>query len=87
MAGTMISNPIKENSHLIIQRWLKKYYPLEHTSIAYVGMYGVWDVMGRNELDNFAFVEGRTEQLVELKKRLCDAIDAEIARRQNISAP
>lgn len=86
MANTMISNPIKENSHLMIQRWLKKYYPLEHTSIAYVGMYGVWDVMGRNELDNFAVVEGRTEHLVELKQRLCDAIDAEIARREKITA-
>lgn len=82
MAGPMTHDIDQRNSNLMIQRWLKKYYPLEHTSISYIGMYGVWDVMGHHELDSQVYIHGRTEQLKELKKRICDAIDTELERRE-----
>lgn len=75
----------KRNSHPMILKWLKRYYPINHTSVAYLGIFGIWDVLGKNELDQHVVIHGRTEQLEELKDRLCEAIDKEIERRQSAS--
>ena len=69
----------------LFSKWFKKHYRVEHTSIGYIGMFGVWDVMGNNELDQQFFISGRTEHLIRMRDYLNEAIDEAIAERQGNS--
>ncbi|TVQ13887.1 MAG: hypothetical protein EA364_05495 [Balneolaceae bacterium] len=69
----------------LFSKWFNKHYRLEHTSIGYIGMFGVWDVMGKNELDQQFFISGRTEHLIQMRDYLNEAIDEAIAVRQENS--
>jgi hypothetical protein len=66
-------------------KWFKKHYRVEHTSIGYIGMFGVWDMMGNNELDQQFFISGRTEHLIRMRDYLNEVIDETLANRQGNS--
>lgn len=72
------------NSQLnnLFLKWFKKNYKLEHTSIGYIGMFGVWDMMGKNELDQQFFISGRTEHLLKMRDLLNEAIDDTLQLRE-----
>jgi hypothetical protein len=74
-------NKVQDKMHRVFKKWLNQTYGLDHHTVAYVGMYGVWDMMGNNDLDSNIIINGRTEHLEQLKETLCTAIDNEIARR------
>jgi hypothetical protein len=63
------------------RKWFKKHFKTEHTSIGYVGMFGVWDVMGNNEIDHQYFISGRTEHLIKLRDLLNEAIQETVDER------
>lgn len=73
----------QEKTNTMVQKWINKYYPMEHHTVAYVGIFGVWDIMGHNEIDSQVLVKGPTDHLKILKSQLCNAIDKEISRREN----
>ncbi|MFU8859327.1 MAG: hypothetical protein ACNA8K_02785 [Cyclonatronaceae bacterium] len=75
------SNQIKQ----LFSKWFNKHYRVEHTSIGYIGMFGVWDMMGKNELDQQLFISGRTEHLIQMRDYLNDAIEEAIAEREEDS--
>jgi hypothetical protein len=63
-------------------KWFKKNYKIEHTSIGYIGMFGVWDMMGKNEIDRQLFISGRTEHLMKMRDMLNEAIEEAILQRE-----
>lgn len=75
----------KADTNKMIMRWFSKHYNLRHSSYAYIGMFGVWDMMGNNPIDQQVFLSGRTDHLVQMKETLCKAIDEELERRKQIS--
>jgi hypothetical protein len=75
-------NEVQEKMSRVIRKWLHQTYGLDHHTVGYVGMFGVWDIMGNNKLDSNVIISGRTEHLLELKENLCTIIDEEIARRE-----
>lgn len=70
----------------LFSKWFKKHYRIEHTSIGYIGMFGVWDMMGKNELDQQFFISGRTDHLIQMRDHLNNAIEEALLERQENSA-
>jgi hypothetical protein len=67
------------------RKWFRKHYKTEHTAIGYIGMYGVWDVMGKNEIDQQFFISGRTEHLIQMRDMLDEAIRETVTDREENS--
>lgn len=72
---------LHEQARAMILRWFRKHFNLQHTSHGFIGVFGVWDVMGDNNLDKHVFVNGKTKHLIEMRDMLIEAIDNEIEKR------
>ena len=81
MKGSERNEALGQEAERMLKRWFGKHYPLTHTSVAYVGAFGVWDVAGTHQLFDKTIVRGRTEQLRQLRDEVVSAIDAELERR------
>ncbi len=74
----------RQDTHRMIMRWFNKHYNLKHSAYGYIGMFGVWDMAGKNEIDLQVLLSGRTEHLIQMRDTLNKAIDEEIKRREEI---
>lgn len=84
MPGTMQKPDRIEKTHHTIQKLIENHHSLDHTTQGYICMIGVWDVLGRNQLDDQILIRGRSEHLQFMKEQLCAAIDKEIERRKEV---
>lgn len=82
MAGVLEKKSNIDYSHDTIQKLIERHHNFDHTNFAYITMIGVWDVLGNNKLDEQMLIRGHTEHLIQLKEKICEAVDQEIKRRQ-----